>query len=60
MNTNHKAKRILCYGDSNIWGVNPETNNRHESDRCWTGILQDILREVLKLLKKDYIQELPT
>lgn len=44
MNTNPKAKRILCFGDSNTWGYIPGTNyDRYSVDVRWTGILQEKL-----------------
>lgn len=36
-------KRIICYGDSNTYGLNPETNLRYPREKRWTGILQNIL-----------------
>lgn len=32
-------KKILCYGDSNTYGYNPETGGRYSSDTRWTGLL---------------------
>lgn len=44
MNTNPKAKRILCFGDSNTWGYIPGTKHqRYSSDVRWTGVLQNLL-----------------
>lgn len=44
MNTNPKAKRILCYGDSFTWGYIPLTNHkRFASNVRWAGVLQDRL-----------------
>lgn len=45
MNSNPKAKVILCYGDSNTWGQNDDKNyaGRYASDIRWTGKLQDLL-----------------
>jgi lysophospholipase L1-like esterase len=45
MNTNPKAKRILCYGDSNTWGWVPSKmgQERFLANERWTGILQDKL-----------------
>lgn len=31
-------KTILCYGDSNTWGWNPETMERFGPDERWTGV----------------------
>ncbi len=36
-------KRIVCYGDSNTYGLNPETDQRYPREKRWTGILQNIL-----------------
>ena len=36
-------KTILCYGDSNTWGYNPETNSRFKANERWTNILSNIL-----------------
>ena len=33
-------KTILCYGDSNTWGYNPNTQERHEYSNRWTTVLQ--------------------
>lgn len=36
-------KRILCYGDSLTWGLNPSDWSRYEPDQTWTGELQNNL-----------------
>ncbi len=36
-------KRIVCYGDSNTWGYNAETDGRFDDDVRWTGILSNEL-----------------
>ncbi len=38
-------KNILCFGDSNTWGYNPNTKGRYEKSTRWTGILQDRLAQ---------------
>lgn len=39
-----RAVRILCYGDSNTYGYDPDpANDRYPVSRRWTGILQDRL-----------------
>lgn len=45
MNINHKAKRILCYGDSNTWGWVPSSmgTKRYPVNSRWPGILQEKL-----------------
>jgi len=34
------TKTIVCFGDSNTWGYNPETQDRFAPDVRWTGVLQ--------------------
>lgn len=31
---------ILCYGDSNTWGLNPATGQRYDRDVRWPGVLR--------------------
>lgn len=31
---------ILCYGDSNTWGLNPASGQRYERDQRWPGVLR--------------------
>jgi lysophospholipase L1-like esterase len=33
-------KNILCYGDSNTWGYNPQTKDRFPLDIRWPGVLR--------------------
>jgi lysophospholipase L1-like esterase len=41
MNTNPKAKVVLCYGDSNTHGITPtQPHGRYPADVRWTGQLQ--------------------
>jgi len=49
MNTNKRAKRILCYGDSNTWGWVPGSMGKQRFDTSirWPSLLQ-------KKLKKEY------
>ena len=32
-------RTILCYGDSNTWGSDPETGERCAEDVRWPGVL---------------------
>ncbi len=32
-------KKILCYGDSNTFGFNPQTGGRYDNNTRWSGIL---------------------
>lgn len=52
MNTNSKAKRILCFGDSNTWGIIPGTLNRHPSNIRWTGVLQKKLGSDFEVIEE--------
>lgn len=42
---------ILCFGDSNTHGYNPENGKRYERNERWTGILQNLLGD------SDYVIE---
>jgi lysophospholipase L1-like esterase len=33
-------KTVLCYGDSNTWGFDPETGERFPEDVRWPGVLR--------------------
>lgn len=35
---------ILCFGDSNTWGLNPRDNSRFDDQTRWTRLLDDLLR----------------
>ena len=48
-------KRILCYGDSNTWGHNPEpcgNNFRYGDNERWTGVLQRMLDGQAKIIEE--------
>lgn len=46
-------KQILCFGDSNTWGYNPETGNRFPWGVRWTSILQQHLEaEEIQILEE--------
>ena len=36
-------KQLLCYGDSNTWGLIPGTKERYPWGLRWTSILQEKL-----------------
>ncbi len=38
-------KTVLCFGDSNTYGLNPKDNSRFDYDTRWTGILDKKLRQ---------------
>lgn len=37
-------KTVLCFGDSNTYGLNPKDNSRFDYNTRWTGILDRRLR----------------
>lgn len=39
------TKTVLCYGDSNTYGYNPQTGLRYPKNIRWTGILKNLLGE---------------
>jgi len=52
MNTNPKAKRILCYGDSNVWGQIPGTFERYDATIRWTSLLQQLLANDYEIIEE--------
>jgi lysophospholipase L1-like esterase len=38
-------KTVLCYGDSNTWGSDPETGERFAPEVRWPGVLRQALGE---------------
>jgi len=36
-------KRVVCFGDSNTWGYDPESKSRYPRPERWTGILAELL-----------------
>jgi len=54
-------KKILCYGDSNTWGYNPEKFNtktgqffRYEFNERWPGILSEMLGDDYTIIEEAY------
>ena len=50
-------KNILCYGDSNTWGFNPDSledmkNGRFSRDKRWTGLLQKQLGQEYYIIEE--------
>jgi lysophospholipase L1-like esterase len=54
MNTNAKAKRILCYGDSNTWGWIPASMGmeRYSVEKRWPGRLQELLGNDYEIIEE--------
>ena len=47
-------KSILCFGDSNTYGVNPENNGRFDRTERWTGRLQSLLGPDYYVIEEGY------
>ena len=45
-------RTILCYGDSNTWGADPETGERFAEDVRWPGILRSRLGEGYRVVEE--------
>lgn len=45
-------KRIVCFGDSNTWGYNPEDGSRYPENVRWTGLLQTLLGDEFKIIEE--------
>lgn len=45
-------KTILCYGDSNTFGFNPEDYSRYGKNTRWTGVLQSNLGDKYKVINE--------
>jgi len=52
MNTNPRAIRILCYGDSNTYGATPDDLARQPANIRWTGQLQNILGDCYEIIEQ--------
>lgn len=46
------AKTILCYGDSNTWGADPKTGDRHPRSIRWPYILQSLLGDDYEVISE--------
>lgn len=38
-------RRIICFGDSNTYGLNPVTNGRYDRENRWTWVMEQTLKE---------------
>ena len=48
-------KNILCFGDSNTWGYDPNqgyTKQRYSIDERWTGVLQKKLGDEYRIIEE--------
>jgi lysophospholipase L1-like esterase len=46
------AKVVVCFGDSNTWGADPEGHGRFAPDVRWTGVLQAELGPGYKVIEE--------
>lgn len=52
MNTNPDAKRILCFGDSNVWGRSGASEDRYPKVLRWTALLQQKLGSNYEIIEE--------
>ncbi len=53
MLTNPSAKRILCFGDSNTWGMRPDRDfERYTVDQRWPALLQRALGDDFDVIEE--------
>lgn len=53
MNINPEASTILCYGDSNTWGLRPDgQGGRFPANERWTGRLQALLGDNFAIVEE--------
>lgn len=51
-------KQLLCFGDSNTWGLIPKTHERYSWGVRWTSLLQEKLeKHDIRVLKRAYAEE---
>ena len=51
-------KTIVCYGDSNTYGYNPENGFRYEYEERWTTILQKELKDSAIVIPEDFSESM--
>lgn len=49
---NECMKTMICFGDTNTWGVDPRTDTRLDFDKRWTGILTNELRDEYRVIEE--------
>ena len=45
-------KTIICFGDTNTWGVDPRTDTRLDFEKRWTGILTKELQNEYRVIEE--------
>lgn len=43
--------KVLCFGDSNTFGFNPENGSRFDKNTRWTGILQNLCVKKFRIIE---------
>jgi len=43
---------VLCYGDSNTWGADPQSGGRFGRDERWPGVLQKRLGDEYHVIEE--------
>jgi lysophospholipase L1-like esterase len=46
------VKTVVCFGDSNTWGADPEKGGRFASDKRWTGVLANSLGDGYRVIEE--------
>ena len=46
------VRTVLCYGDSNTWGSDPETGERFPEDVRWPGVLAEALGDGYRVIEE--------
>ena len=44
-------KKILCFGDSNTFGYNPNNGSRYNENSRWTGILKNLCKNNYEIIE---------
>ena len=47
-----QTKTVLCYGDSNTYGYDPESGRRYPANERWTGILKNLLGPGYRIIEE--------
>ncbi|MGB1311747.1 MAG: SGNH/GDSL hydrolase family protein [Leucothrix sp.] len=45
-------KRILCFGDSNTWGYDPETHERYDNKTRWPCVMSNVLGDDYEIVEE--------
>lgn len=45
-------KRVICFGDSNTWGYNPENGERYDENTRWPMVLQKLLGDEYQIIEE--------